>query len=61
MKEQNIRVDSAALLERVNQTADSFDHSRTDQNAEFVDGVIYGMALAAACIKAEERNAENES
>lgn len=39
------------ILDKINNTIECYEHSRTDENTTFVDGVIYGLTIAKASIE----------
>lgn len=44
------------ILEKIDNTIDCYEDSRTDENNEFVDGVIYGLTIAKASIQGAMRH-----
>lgn len=44
------------LISKIENTIMCYEASRTEENAEAVDGIIYGLVLAVATIKGELNN-----
>lgn len=49
-----------ALIARIDAYIDAYMGSRTDENAEFVRGIIYGLNISKAGIEAAFKGSDTE-